>query len=121
MRKCLVNIVDIPPEVIGYCNFQLEKVVPEEYDLSVIPAPLLEHLLPFQKEGLHFGIKNDGRVLIADEMGLGKTIQSIALAIYYKSDWPLLIVCPCSLKKQWYQVLFFINLLIFFKSQQKKF
>jgi SWI/SNF-related matrix-associated actin-dependent regulator 1 of chromatin subfamily A len=34
-------------------------------------------------------------------MGLGKTIQAIAIAAYYFSDWPLLIVCPSQLRESW--------------------
>ena len=32
-------------------------------------------LLPFQKDGVKFGLQRGGRCLIADEMGVGKTIQ----------------------------------------------
>ena len=39
-----------------------------------------------------------GRVLIADDMGLGKTIQALGIACYYKENWPLLIVCPSSVR-----------------------
>jgi hypothetical protein len=28
--------------------------------------------MPFQQEGIEFGVQNEGRALIADEMGLGK-------------------------------------------------
>jgi SWI/SNF-related matrix-associated actin-dependent regulator of chromatin subfamily A-like protein 1 len=34
-------------------------------------------------------------------MGVGKTIQSLALAYLYRKDWPLLIICPSSLKLTW--------------------
>ncbi|XP_075037055.1 DNA annealing helicase and endonuclease ZRANB3 isoform X2 [Mixophyes fleayi] len=34
-------------------------------------------------------------------MGLGKTIQAIAVAYYYRDEWPLLIVVPSSLKYPW--------------------
>ncbi|KAF1744235.1 hypothetical protein MXB_2962 [Myxobolus squamalis] len=46
-------------------------------------------------------IQMDGRILIADEMGLGKTLQALAIASFYRSEWPLLIVCPTSLKNTW--------------------
>lgn len=61
--------------------------------------------MPFQKVGIRYGIEKKGRCLIADEMGLGKTYQALALADFYKDDWPLLIcttastrykVCPYS-------------------------
>ena len=38
-------------------------------------------------------------------MGLGKTMQAIALAFYYFDDWPLLVVCPASVKFQWVDAL----------------
>ena len=37
-------------------------------------------LLPFQRDGVLFGLRRGGRVLIGDEMGVGKTLQGIALA-----------------------------------------
>jgi hypothetical protein len=53
--------------------------------------PFLEAaLLPFQREGVLFGLARDGRCLIADEMGVGKTVQAIALASCFqvrRSGW----------------------------------
>jgi SWI/SNF-related matrix-associated actin-dependent regulator 1 of chromatin subfamily A len=40
-------------------------------------------------------------MLLADEMGVGKTIQSLAVAYIYKHEWPLLIICPPTLKINW--------------------
>ncbi|XP_075465639.1 DNA annealing helicase and endonuclease ZRANB3 isoform X2 [Ascaphus truei] len=34
-------------------------------------------------------------------MGLGKTIQAIAVAYFYRREWPLLVVVPSSLKYPW--------------------
>eukprot|EP01102_Stenamoeba_stenopodia_P020096 TRINITY_DN7727_c0_g1_i4.p1 TRINITY_DN7727_c0_g1~~TRINITY_DN7727_c0_g1_i4.p1 ORF type:complete len:674 (+),score=170.01 TRINITY_DN7727_c0_g1_i4:489-2510(+) len=34
-------------------------------------------------------------------MGLGKTLQAIAIASYYRSEWPLLIITPSSLRVHW--------------------
>ena len=34
-------------------------------------------------------------------MGTGKTLQSLAVAMYYHTDWPLLIVVPSSVKYNW--------------------
>lgn len=42
-----------------------------------------------------------GRILLADEMGLGKSLTSLAIMAYYESDWPLLILCPASLRYTW--------------------
>ncbi|VDP02766.1 unnamed protein product [Soboliphyme baturini] len=43
----------------------------------------------------------NGRVLIADDMGLGKTFEALGAVSYYKQEWPLLIICPSSLKYTW--------------------
>jgi SWI/SNF-related matrix-associated actin-dependent regulator 1 of chromatin subfamily A len=34
-------------------------------------------------------------------MGLGKTVQALSVAWYYCRDWPLLIICPSSLRLTW--------------------
>ena len=40
---------------------------------------------------------------IADDMGLGKTIQALATAAAFKraGEWPLLVVCPSSMRFAW--------------------
>jgi len=65
---------------------------------------LLKRLRPFQVEGFNFATKNkdcNGRLLVADEMGLGKTVTSLAIMLAYSSEWPLLILCPASLRYTW--------------------
>lgn len=63
---------------------------------------LLAKLRPFQREGYEFAVnKANGRLLLADEMGLGKTVTSLAIMLKYKSEWPLLILCPASLRHTW--------------------
>ncbi|NXC28279.1 ZRAB3 endonuclease, partial [Campylorhamphus procurvoides] len=69
--------------------------------LSFLPERLRKKLLPFQEKGIMFALQRSGRCMIADEMGLGKTIQAIAISYYYKSEWPLLIVVPSSLRYPW--------------------
>ena len=34
-------------------------------------------------------------------MGLGKTLQALALAYYYREEWPVLIIVPSSLRYSW--------------------
>lgn len=68
---------------------------------EVLPSKLGSSLMEFQWHGVHFALKRGGRCLIGDDMGLGKTIQAIAIARVYMDDWPLLIVCPSSLRLNW--------------------
>ncbi|CAG9477692.1 DNA helicase, putative [Plasmodium vivax] len=62
---------------------------------------LSAELKNFQREGVFFGLKKNGRVLIGDEMGLGKTLQALALMAFYQEDWPFIVVCPSSIRFQW--------------------
>ncbi|XP_075210484.1 SWI/SNF-related matrix-associated actin-dependent regulator of chromatin subfamily A-like protein 1 isoform X1 [Lycorma delicatula] len=80
---------------------KLPSVSSESIDISCLSPELKKQLYPFQIEGIQFAISKNGRCLIADEMGLGKTLQALGVADYYKSQWPLLIVCPSSMRYQW--------------------
>ncbi|KER30254.1 hypothetical protein T265_03304 [Opisthorchis viverrini] len=66
-----------------------------------LPADLVRVLFPFQREGVSLALARSGRVLLADDMGLGKTIQALAVAAAYRSDWPLLVVAPSSVRFSW--------------------
>lgn len=39
--------------------------------------------------------------MICDEMGLGKTYQALAVADYFKDDWPLLVCTTASTRDSW--------------------
>jgi hypothetical protein len=52
-----------------YSNAPFEKTIPE-VDISSIDPKLYESLLPFQKQGICYGIHLQGRILIADDMGI---------------------------------------------------
>ncbi|KAF5796880.1 putative DNA helicase chromatin remodeling SNF2 family [Helianthus annuus] len=69
--------------------------------MGQLPKSLLEVLLPFQIEGVKFGLRRGGRCLIADEMGLGKTLQAIAIASCFMNEGPILVVCPAILRYTW--------------------
>ena len=69
----------------------------EDHGLG-LPPHLDRHLLPFQREGIEFAIRQNGRCLIGDDMGLGKTIQAISVMYHFRQDWPLLIVAPSSVR-----------------------
>jgi len=69
--------------------------------LQKLPRKLKEELLPFQWDGVRFGLRRGGRCLIADEMGVGKTVQAIAIASCYIDEGPILVVCPASMRFTW--------------------
>ncbi|CAL8110477.1 unnamed protein product [Orchesella dallaii] len=69
--------------------------------LDGVDKALLAALMPFQVEGVMFGVSRNGRCLIGDDMGLGKSIQALGIAHYYRKEWPLLIVCPSSVRYAW--------------------
>ncbi|XP_016766815.2 SWI/SNF-related matrix-associated actin-dependent regulator of chromatin subfamily A-like protein 1 isoform X2 [Apis mellifera] len=78
----------------------------ENIDLSDIDPKLLENIMPFQREGICYGISKGGRCMIADDMGLGKTIQALGIAHYFRKNWPLLIIVPSSMRYQWAEAIY---------------
>lgn len=80
---------------------QARSAVFPEADLSSIDPTLTTSLMPFQRVGVNFAVSKEGRLLLADDMGLGKTVQAICIASYYKSEWPLLVVAPSSVRFTW--------------------
>ncbi len=49
-----------------------------------MPHHLGQALMPFQRAGVQFALRREGRTLLADEMGVGKTVQAIAIASCYR-------------------------------------
>ncbi|CAG9862890.1 unnamed protein product [Phyllotreta striolata] len=92
-------IVEQIPQFALKCIKATNQEVNIEFDK--LDPVLAATLLPFQIDGLKFGIDKKGRCLIGDEMGLGKTFQALAIANYYKEDWPLLIITTSTMKTQW--------------------
>ncbi|KNC77281.1 hypothetical protein SARC_10248 [Sphaeroforma arctica JP610] len=80
---------------------QPEDTSTHSMDDTLLPPETLDKLLPFQREGIQWAIRRNGRALIADEMGLGKTVQAVCIACYYGIEWPALVVVPSSLRYQW--------------------
>lgn len=78
-----------------------EKMSSIDLNVSGIDKELVNALMPFQHDGVCFGIQRHGSLLLADDMGLGKTVQALGIASYFKCDWPLLVVCPSSMKYTW--------------------
>ena len=75
--------------------------VPDSAIRQSMPPVLGAALLPFQLDGIRFALAKGGRAHLADEMGVGKSVQAIAVMSWYSEDWPVLIVCPSSLRLNW--------------------
>lgn len=56
---------------------------------------------PFQRAGVAFIERTNGRTLIGDEMGLGKTIQALGYLNLHPDFKKILVICPASLKANW--------------------
>lgn len=69
-----------------------------------MPPHIVKELKDYQKQGVEFLWRNRGRGMICDEMGTGKSLQSIAFMHSTDNeaeDFPLLIVCPRSVRGNW--------------------
>lgn len=75
------------------------RQIPQES--FILEGDIYTRLIGFQRDAVTFALNRNGRVLLADDMGLGKTIQAIAIAHYYRMEWPLLIIAPASLLNNW--------------------
>ncbi|XP_026672376.1 SWI/SNF-related matrix-associated actin-dependent regulator of chromatin subfamily A-like protein 1 isoform X2 [Ceratina calcarata] len=96
-----VQIDGIPKKVLEIFRQKSSSDGIVDTDLSDIDPQLVMNLMPFQREGICYGISKGGRCMIADDMGLGKTIQALGIAHYFRKNWPLLIVIPASVRYQW--------------------
>ena len=68
------NMAKIP--VASRHDYTIEvKDFDRDRNLSKLPEKMMEVLYNFQKEGIEYGVRRYGRLLLGDEMGVGKTIQ----------------------------------------------
>jgi len=81
-------------------DYESERTVNKK-SIEDLPPKIKDVAYKFQKQGIQYGIRKFGRMLLGDEMGVGKTVQAIGMAYLYKNDWPLLIITPASLKLTW--------------------
>ncbi|KAI4292750.1 SWI/SNF-related matrix-associated actin-dependent regulator of chromatin subfamily A-like protein 1 [Pancytospora philotis] len=95
MKKNKIAFDAIPAGTLALCS----KAFPDE-PLEQSEG-IFGKLMKFQRSAVAFAVNRGGRVLLADDMGLGKTIQALAVAEYYKADFPLLILAPASLLNNW--------------------
>ncbi|XP_050347742.1 SWI/SNF-related matrix-associated actin-dependent regulator of chromatin subfamily A-like protein 1 [Nymphalis io] len=107
-QELMMKVSSLAPHVVlGPLPSYVLKILNEPVidlntvDLSPIEKTLRDKLLPFQEDGVRFGIARQGCCMIADDMGLGKTFQALAIASYYRHDWPLLIVTTSSMRETW--------------------
>ncbi|KMQ95423.1 swi snf-related matrix-associated actin-dependent regulator [Lasius niger] len=105
-HKSNISVTGIPQAILQI--FKKQKKLDEniKQDLSKIDNRLTDSLMPFQQDGICFGISKGGRCMIADDMGLGKTIQALGIAHYFQESWPLLIVVPSSVRYQWSEAIY---------------
>jgi SWI/SNF-related matrix-associated actin-dependent regulator 1 of chromatin subfamily A len=64
------------------------------------PEHLVDVLADYQKEGIRFIARRNGRALLADDMGLGKTLQVLAFIMMFKIE-RVVVVCPSTVKFNW--------------------
>ena len=79
------------------CNFRKKELSTFFYNL--IEETKLLRIISFS-----YCIRHGGRALLADDMGLGKTLQALAVMSHYRTNWPLLVICPSSVKLTWAEV-----------------
>ncbi|KAK8306221.1 hypothetical protein V6Z12_D03G113400 [Gossypium hirsutum] len=111
LEICSPDSFSITPKTLKGCLYpgdeeclrRLGDVLSDDVDelITKLPETLLNSLLPFQLEGIKFGLRRGGRCLIADEMGLGKTVQAIAIAGCFINEGSILVVCPAVLRYSW--------------------
>lgn len=95
--KSITNINNKKSSVQISLDFTKDEIK----NIDSLPNNFLSVLYQFQKDGINFGIERKGRILLADEMGVGKSIQAIGISLLFKENWPVLIICPSSLKLVW--------------------
>lgn len=74
-----------------------------------VPVPEGKELHGYQKAGVHYSVEcyNAGLgCLIGDQMGLGKTIQAIGFINSQQWVKQVLIICPKSVKRNWFLELY---------------
>jgi SWI/SNF-related matrix-associated actin-dependent regulator 1 of chromatin subfamily A len=89
---------EVDPKAVVWFKEQIAEVKKEDFSIPGLRANLYE----YQKEGIAFIDKKNGRALVGDEMGLGKTLQALGwLQLRKDITLPAIVVCPASLKLNW--------------------
>ena len=75
-QKINLGIEPLPKWILEtFSKFKLKLIPDEDINWCDIEPTLAECLMPFQRDGVMYALKRNGRILLADDMGLGKTIQ----------------------------------------------
>ena len=105
LRSTFKDELQIGPELTAWAANHVEtKINPSLALRELETLDGDEDLFPHQRAGVAF-LATARRALLADEPGLGKTAQAIRAikALHDKGEdvFPVLIVCPNTLKKNW--------------------
>lgn len=96
------NDFDVADEVYDRydkCKTNIENSQAESADINIDIGDESLELRPFQKAGVRYALEKE-KTFIADEVGLGKTVQALSV-IEAKNAFPVLIICPATLKLNW--------------------
>jgi SNF2 family DNA or RNA helicase len=83
-------------------NLKITNNAVAKTDIATINFDELKplELREYQKIGVKWLLNTNLNQLLADDMGVGKSVQ-IATYLRYKNSFPVLIICPASLKLNW--------------------
>lgn len=109
LLSCCELISAHTPSHCGFpaCNITCNIYVCSKDDYQIwsqnklCPQCVSSVIFPFTHS---FAVSRQGRLLLADDMGLGKTVQAICIAALYRDEWPLMVVCPSSVRFTWVEV-----------------
>ena len=82
---------------------KIDKAVQKKQD-EIAALNLPECMYPFQKESVWQMLRMTGNILLASDQGTGKTcmtIEYLACAAKHIECYPVVVVCPASLKTNW--------------------
>ena len=93
-------IDELSPTVVSTLSLS-PRIKDDSMRYGNIPPAMEAKLMPFQRDGIKFILRRGGRALLGDEMGLGKTVQALGAMSAYRDEWPVMIMCPSSLRESW--------------------
>lgn len=105
-KDWVVNLwTDPPPELAQKLEANIKQSTSVDAIADIeIPCPDGLAYRPYQRGAIAFAVDKAG-TLLCDEMGLGKTVEAIGLINIDPTIKKVLIVCPVSLKLNWYNEL----------------